>query len=407
MRHMEQALTHIRDHYFLPEEFPLLPRERFPMSSLQSAMTVSGSELEHYAKALRGKDLEGLLQDLVSASEPREILQAVTILTLRSSKRIRTLASYLCQYYPGSAGVYALCKALRNDGNESLEEENPFLWRFGAADEKAPLLQQVIQTEGQDVTTIFAQYKILEKSPLAREAMLLYFGSCDKTGFLINHNRIKAVIEEFPQLALIRVITNYLESLSLVEYHDDVNQSILNKLGEPQGSMDWDPYPLALRRKFAHWTFLNNLKNHTREQPAKFRSLATYYNMIQRNYLIPEVETLILDFGDIVLVDQKYSLDSILYSSRAFERELAAWKEDPEQLPSFLDQKNDLVTARQFMIMGLEDDIIRIHYDGIHRYYLEELMEIKLGLEPDMRRLRSKRKLKNNSVRHRLPKEPR
>lgn len=405
MQSMGQALKRIREQYYLPEEFPLLPRDRFPLGSLQSAMHVDSSDLEQYAKGLGGKDLEGLMQDLVHSFDPREIGQAVTILTLRSTKRIRTLASFLCQYHDNSQGIRDLCKGLRSSMAESQADETPFLWRFGDSDTKARLIQQVIQSESQDVTSIFTKYQIQERSPLAREALLHYFATCDKTGFLINHSRVKAVVDEFPTHELTQVITNYLSSLFLVELHDDVNRSILEKLGEPLGSMEWDPYPAELRRKFSQWTFLNSLKNHTREQPAKFRSLAAYYNLIQRNYMIPEVETMVLEFGDIIVADRRYSSDSVLYSSKVFDRELALWREDPERQPSFLDEKNDLVTARQFMIMGLEDDIIRIQYDGIHRYFLEELMEIKLGLEPDMRRLRSKRKLKHTSVRHPLPRE--
>ena len=406
MHTMEQALATIREQYYLPEEFPLLPRGRFPLGSLESAMTVDHRELKEYAKQLRGKDLEGLMLDLILAADPGEIFQAVVILTLRSTKRLRTLASYLCQYHDDSPGIRELCKAMRSQMEESQAEENPFLWKFGDSDAKARLIQQVIQSEGQNVTSIFLQYKIREESPLAREGLCGYFGVCDKTGFLINHSRLKSVVDAASGEELTRVIKNYLSSLSLVEFHDDVNLSILAKLGEPLGSMDWDPYPQELRRRFSQWTFLYTLKHHTREQPNKFRSLAAYHNMIQRNYMIPEAETLVLDFGDIIVTDRKYSQDSVLYSPRSFQREMELWREDPEQKPSFLNENNDLVTARQFMIMGLEDDIIRMQYDGIHRYYLEELMEIKLGLEPDMRRLRSKRKLKDTSIRHRLPREP-
>jgi hypothetical protein len=54
--------------------------------------------------------------------------------------------------------------------------------------------------------------------------------------------------------------------------------------------------------------------------------------------------------------------------------------------PTFLRMDKKNLTARDFMIEEIEEPCIKLSYEGIDVLYINEMLDIKMGLEPDMRR---------------------
>lgn len=385
MSGFKEAVNNIKERYFLFEEFPLTARDKFPKDCLKKAMAVEEDKIEDYAFRLKNKELEGLLLDVVPLKDKDEINRAVKIICLRRSQRIAKLISFLTQYHYDSSAVNILCKEMTLACNETQIKQGSFLWKFGKVNNKIAALEEAILEEGHDMDAVCKKYGISEKSPFAMVGFLTYFGKCDKTAFLINYKRMILLIQTFSVKAVNKMLSNYLNALSLIEYSDEVNMAIADKLGQPYVSADWKPFPTELRDKFAQWSYMYRLKIHCQGQPEKSRILVKYFEQVRTNYEIQEEQVLIMDFGWIILADVKGSSESYLYDKNLFNKEMNAWKNDEYALPAFIKERREILTARQFMLSTDDAPCIKICYEDIHYYYIPEVLDIKMGLEPDMR----------------------
>ena len=87
------------------------------------------------------------------------------------------------------------------------------------------------------------------------------------------------------------------------------------------------------------------------------------------------------------------------------EQQEAPWDEEegerPEPyLPTFLRMDRRNSTARDFIIEEIEEPCVKLSYEGIDILYINEMMDIKIGLEPDLRKkqlakLKSRKKASN------------
>jgi len=363
----------------------LIQRDKLPKNCLRNAMIVQEEEIEYYAARLKSRELEGLLLDLNSTKNMDEINRAVKIITLRNSQRIIKLISILSQYYYDSLSLNILCKRITENCTKKQLKENSYLHKIGMKDNKIVAFMQAISQEGQDMTVTCEKYGVSEKSPLAMEGFLAYFNKCDKTAFLINYKKMIILIEELPIQKIFEMLANYLNVFNLIEYIESVNLAILDKLEQPYVSVEWKPFSVELREKFAHWSYLYRLKIHCEENPEKLNALIKYFEYVRTSYEINEGEILIIDFGWVVLANVKGSMDSYLYDKRLFEKEMSQWEQDIEIVPSFLDGIKDIMTARHFMLTEDDSRCIKLTLEDIHYYYAQEVLDIKLGLEPDMR----------------------
>jgi len=392
MSSFHEAMGYIKAHLFTFEEFPLIERERFPRDCLKRAMDAGEARVDDYAASLKARELEGLLLDLVSAEDTDEINRAVRIIRLRISGRIIKLASILCQYHYDAPGIKLLCKEMANTIKAVNGDQVSFLGKFGSEEDKITALSKAVNEEGQDIDAVYKKYDISERSPMALEGYLDFLSNCDKTGCLINYKRIIILINNLSITDLTGTITNYLSSLALIENQDSVNSAILEKLGDPYISPYWQTYSTELRVKFAQWSYLYRLKSHCKGQEKKFELLVKYFNHVKTNYILTEEEVLITDFGLILVADVKGSAESYLYDKRLFDNEMAAWRQNSESLPAFLKRRANIPSDRDFMLSTVDAPCIKLSYQGIQRYYFDEVLDIKIGLEPDMRKYRIKRK---------------
>jgi hypothetical protein len=120
--------------------------------------------------------------------------------------------------------------------------------------------------------------------------------------------------------------------------------------------------------------------------PKKYSVLSKYADRVRTSYTIKEENLFIIDFGEIVIADIYDRPYSFFYQTEMFEREMAAWQADEANLPAFIriDRKN--LTARDFIIEVAEEPCVKLSYEGIDILYIQEMLDIKMGIEPDIRR---------------------
>lgn len=385
----KSIISSLKDRFFTVEEFPAVQRELLPSDILKKASELQTVEVRYFAARLKGKELEALILDLRDAADPKEIRLAAEILMYRVSKRILKLLTILYQYNPDSAGLNHILKDLAREREEKKDTsvEAAFIRRFGAAEDKISAVASAIDEYEMDIDKCFQALSIYRKSPFAEEAAMSYLEAASREALMTNRRWIVSTIEHQDSSHLYPLIVNYLTSFSLIELHDGINLAIMHRIGQPYKDPDWEPYKTELRDKFAQWCFLHQLKLHAMGFPKKFSVLRKYFDQVRNSYMIKEENLLVIDFGDIVLADVAGNPYSFFYEKAAFEKEMADWKEDPQMYPpSFLrlDRKN--LTARDFIIEEIEEPCIKLSYEGIDVLYIQEMLDIKIGLEPDMRR---------------------
>jgi len=385
---LREALETLRARFFTLEEFPFLDRGFLPRGVLAEALQHNQSELKNYAMGLTGKQLEGLLFELKEAKEQEKIQRVVQILIVRISSRLIRLLTILYQFNDSSAGLneglQEICGMLKQ--NSARIPEEAFVRRFGDTDDKVKAVKEAIEEMRWNITECFKAYAIHEKSIFAEKCVLSYLNTANRAGLLLNRSWILKILDSRPAAELKILIEKYLSTFGLAEYHDGINLAILNKLGRPYESPDWEAYPAELKKKFSEWCFLHQLKLHTMKVPKKYSVLSKYADRVRTSYTVNEEKLFIIDFGEIVIADIYDRPYSFFYQTEMFEREMAAWQDDEAKLPAFIriDKKN--LTARDFIIEEAEEPCVKLSYEGIDILYIQEMLDIKMGIEPDIRR---------------------
>lgn len=390
MSYFTETIDQIKEKFYTYDEFPRIERNLLPADSLKKALAVKESDLAFYAANLKGQELEGILLDLISSEDNSEIQRAIKIICYRISKRILKLIAKLTQYNFRSYGINKLRKEVYHSCDMSQFPNEQFINTFGSADDLVKAVTQVLLSTNTNIQEIYSHYDISEKSPLAYASSFIYFSRCDKTGFLLNYDYfahfLELFLELYPLKRTIPIISHYLDSMTLIEYDDRISNIIAEKFGQPYTSVEWEPFSNELRDKFAQWNYLQKLKLHCKDNPRKFQILLQYLPEVRTNYEIEEINALVIDFGALVIVDVSDRPDAFLYEKNLFETEMRAWKNEQGSLPTFLNKKKEPLSAREFMLSTKDASCIKLTFEGIHYYYIEEIMDIKIGYEPDMRK---------------------
>ncbi|SHJ37280.1 hypothetical protein [Parasporobacterium paucivorans] len=400
----KSIINSLRGRFFTVEEFPRIPRELLPQNVLQETMELKAGDIRHYAVRLKGKELEGLILDLRETAKREEMQRAAEILTYRISPRILKLLTILYQYHSDSEGLNLVLNRMAGiiEEKDDSSREAAFVRRFGAVEDKVSAACGAVDEYEMDIDKCFQALGIYRQSPFAEEVVLCYLGNTSREGMMTNRAWIVSAIGYHENTRLYPLISNYLSAFSLIELHDGINLAILNKIGQPYTSPDWEPYKVDLRDKFAQWCFLHQLKLHSIRFPKKFSVLRKYYDQVRSSYVVKEENLMVIDLGDIVIADTADDPYSFFYEKRVFEKEMADWKASQEEQenwsseageerpreyrPSFLRLDKRNLTARDFMIEEIEEPCIKLSYEGIDVLYIQEMLDIKIGLEPDMRR---------------------
>ena len=391
LKYFQDTLKDIKERFFTVEEFPHLPRERLPQGVLTQGTGLSGKQLINYALSLKSHELEGLLLDMCEETSSSAIKTGIIIISTRATNRIVKLFNQLWQYNYHKPGIQALAPVLGEAVQKNSWQNGKLLAILLTIKHNDPVLTiaQAIKECDSNISQFNKIFQIQNNSPLAREAYFYFLKNATEPVLKLNKIYLSQVIREVDLEKLVPLITNYLKLFDIDTYEQAVNLSIEKRLGQPYTSSNWGNYDEKLKKKFALWCFWFQLFKHFIHQPKKMKALSPYIGLIRSTEQIPEhPELLIIDFGDLIAVDIADKPYSIFYQDKSlFQKEMADWKKEGTP-PQFLNRKIIPVTARDFIIESKEAPCIVMDYDSVNFFYIKEMLDIKMDLEPDMRDLK-------------------
>jgi hypothetical protein len=390
---LNNSIEALRSRFYTVEEFPFIDRSRLPEGIIKTALSIKPNEWDTFAVALTGKELEALLRDYVFLTDPQDQLKAAGILTRCMSARMIKLVIALYQDQFEASSLNLLLQKLKDEAQkqEKLPDVGIFIWRFGDLDDKSEAYREEIELDQKSIDGFFARFRLTTTSRLSIEIRLQYLIAADQAGLLSNQRHLVYLIEQLPAPALIGLISHYLGQLSMVDYLDGVNLAILDKLGEPLQSEEWEPYDDELCTSFAQWNFLHMLKLRSIRFPKKYMVLSNYYDRIRSCYELEDSKVMIIDFGEIIVADIGDKPYSYFYYRKSFEEEMDRFEKEGVE-PSFAQMDKELISARDYIIEDREGSCMQLSYEDMGTLYIRELMDITMGLEPNFRQKARKSK---------------
>ena len=383
----------IRERFYTVEEFPFLDRSRLPKSILEQIEALEGPDMQAFAHSLSAAQLDALIYDLPTIKNAQLGKRTAIVLLNRLSPRILKLIFSLYQDHCDSASVEHVGRILAQEAkNRNISSEvTAFFLLFSEEKDLFEGINERIFLESMDLAGFFSGYSIRMDSRLAFRIREKFFETADKQAFSHNFSQLAFHIKHSKTQELTNIIRRYLGEIAITDFPDGVNLAILETLGDPYLSSDWIAYTVEERNKFAQWVFLYRLKIHAVKYPRKFEVLSKYFERIISSYGWENQPVLIIDFGEIVVADLRDKPFSLFYQRKDFEYEVKNWKEK-EIPPAFIRMDKDQTTARDYIIEDKESNSLQLRYEGVDFLYIEELLDIKMGLEPEFRRRKSKNK---------------
>ena len=164
------------------------------------------------------------------------------------------------------------------------------------------------------------------------------------------------------------------------EYLSAVNEQLLESLGEPESSEGWRAYQPPQRQKFIRWRYLRDMRRYFDLNEKKLGVVAGYLTHIKgvRTEGNPDNIILIVDFGEFAVLDDESETDF-------------SYLCDKFALGKILEEKNietegkKLADARSFILEEADDDLIRLNFFSVGKLYIQETLNILLGITPDTR----------------------
>jgi len=385
---LRSALKQIGEKFFAFREFPYVERDRFPEGVIEAAAEIDETEADSYGASLTGKELESLIMDFPTLERGEERERIASVLASRFSPRLINLIFNLYQVEYNSEALRFLIRKFAEEADRRKQYPEPgrFLWDFGKDEDYISGIKTVFREEVYDLDRLFQIYFIGEDTPYALELRRRCLEDAEYPLLYKNARHLIYLVENAPEEFLTGAVENHILSSQESEASDEVNNAILKRLGEPGNSGKWEAYSEEAKRKFSQWCYCHRLKLHTPEFPAKYKVLSQYRENVLQCYEMEGAQALVMDFGKVAVVDISGQPHSYFYLKEDFDREIRKWKEFGYQ-PSFLKENEPRITARDHIIENKDDVCILLLYEGIDKLYVKELMEIRLELVPDYRRL--------------------
>lgn len=388
------VMDQIRGRFFKAEEFPYLDRSDFPSGIDDRLMTVEFEKLPEYSVTLTVKELEGLLRDIPNTDAPDLIERIAVVLETRFSARLIKLFFALYQEYFDKGSIQTIMARLIAEAHRRslYPETGEFFWTFGEAEDIFEAVRTEYSTGWRYLDEFFKAYHIEPDTRLSLEIRIQCFSDASLAMYQVNSSQMTYLVEKLAEEDLKRILKNYIRVSQVKNALNEVNTLILKRMGEPSRSSKWEGYDKNTVMRFSEWCFYHHLKHHSLRYPKKYGILSKYYSNLVENYKLEKENALVMDFNKVVVVDVAGYPFSFFYEKWAFQREIEQWLEF-EDPPSFLQNNKEKATARDYIIEDNEEPCLLLLYEGIDLMYIRELLDIKMGLEPDLReikRLKSK-----------------
>jgi hypothetical protein len=295
--------------------------ERFSLDPLVAIEALDPESVASFASTLTAAQLDGLLLAFPNVGSHKLQKKVAAVLAERLTLRVVKLFFSLYQHqYDNEPIAYlasVISQAAEKKGLES--EQVRFLSGFTGETDAFGKINDHIFGVCLELETYFRTYGIRVDSRLAFRVRKECFLAADSNSFHHNSRQLTYHIDHTPPGELTDIVARYLSEVSMMDFHEGVNLSILAALGEPMASIEWAPFSLELRTKFAQWVFLHRLKLHSLGYPQKYKVLSKYFERIVSSYPLEDGAVLVIDFGDIVVADIKEKPYSYFYKRREFD----------------------------------------------------------------------------------------
>ncbi len=382
------AIDAIRGRFFLLDEFPHWNRDRLPKGVIKEAMAVDKEDLEAFSYSLTGKQLEAILLDILLLKSLEEQERIAAILNIRFSPRLIKLFYTLYQtYYDVDAVRLILRKLIREAKRRSIFlESGAFFWEFGDFADPFEEVKLAFVNKWEKLDDFFEVYNIRKDTRLAMEIRLRCLEDAELPMIYNNLHHFMYLLERKPEKYLMTAITNYIYLSDVRTMIKEVCLLILDHIGEPSRSLKWEGYDRKVTEKFSEWYFDHHLSLHSVQYPKKYEILSKYYNSVRQNYEL-ERSAFVIEFDKIVVVDMPDDPFSYFFDKWEFDRIMKEWDEIGTE-PSFYKEGSEQISARDYIIENKDEPCIILLYEGVDLMYIDEILDIKIGLTPDFRQIK-------------------
>lgn len=307
------------------------------------------------------------------------------LLELRFSRRIVVLicAFYAWRYEDGemaclaeSAAGYAAGRGLDIPQVHMLKLA---VGSRGEAKDIAEALAAEVVGEDSHLNSFFRKYDLDRESPLALATVKKTLAVCGRKGYTLNEGWMLRLIragEAGPE-----ILEHYIGSLDEHDYSLKINLAIIEARGRPVSPDDWPDVAARYKQKFIRWCFLKEFQDYYAANYVKLRFFTAYLPHIKNAGLMGEADAsgmLVVDFGEFVVLDTEGESDySYLCEKDVFAR---VWGDQGLAV-----EKEKILGAREYILEDAQDQLTRLSFHAVGQLYAKEMIDILLGLMPDVR----------------------
>lgn len=375
-----QALSTIRKEHFYTEEIATVDRAEDIQTLLSQLTGMTEPQLKAYTSVIRNSELEIILHALKNPVPEKIKAKLFYILKTRIKKRFFLYNWILLQdYYENTSllEAYALMKQYMQE-NHPLEYAQSVLSKIDLAD--GDLIHKAIQVLKQDggrLNDFYKQYKIIRHSRFGEDLTRKFFEVCTQEELLLNFSIFREYINRKDAYSIL-MIAHYLKVCTVLEYIDEINESLVSLYGEPNsGDLFWEEIEPALKTKFNEWIQTRELRIYFGKNYPKFSFWRDYYHQIEITRHEDDGILIIKLPGEYVVVDLlDEPAHSYLYRKKFFAQQYERYQRNKEQgTNGWPIQKQDVLFIRDVQLSGVLANICTIVYEGVGRLYTMEIIE--------------------------------
>ncbi len=385
---LKRSIEGLREKLFTIEEYPFLDRQRLPSGILELVLCADQADLTKVAAGIKAHEMEALILDYRGIKKPEDRERIIKVLAMRFSERLFKLLMSIYQYDYEAQIWTSLWTAMivEAKSRDLYPASGSYIFQFRNREDEFKEIELHINDHNKDMDEFFSAFHINNNSPLAEKIKVDYLISSDHEGLVKNSRHLLHIIQNMAASELFDIVSNYLKDFTQDDYMDGINLAILEKLGEPYLSPEWSIYSLEMRDSFAQWKFSYQLRLRSYNFPQKHELLIKYYKSVRNSYEIDNGRVMVIDFGEIIIADIIDKPYSLFYYKREFELAMQDWQNpNIAKEPAFIGHDKSTVSARDYIIEEKEEGCMQLSYEGVGVLYIKDLLDIKMGLEPDVR----------------------
>ncbi len=392
----------IAKRFFLPAEFAKKPPDNASRDLLHSFAGLDAKKLESRAFKLTGKQCEQLLLIAGDDLSDDELATLYKLIEIRASHRLIVLFWACFQYHHRDVRYLKIAKILVNGAPKS-DEDSPEAagLALSVGSEGPSRLADKLMDQQIFISTFIQKERLCDASPFCDEMTTAFFKKCSAAGFLLNEKKFTQLLFERSGQMPDDIVSNYLDALTETQYFFDVNNMMLERWGNPYSSADWQEISSELKRKFVNWTSYRKLVMHIKKNKLKIKILADYIPHIRDIHLYRDNRVMVMDFGDFVVVDDCETSPFSYYLSAETYTKIRE-RIEADEMPDIRREKEKIPHGRDFIIEEMESDFMQLDYEDVGRLYIRDMLDIVLGIKPDLRpsKLLIKNKKNKNKLRY-------